>query len=259
MLNATIKLRLKNILPKFVLEALVSLRRLSTPRSNIDISHLAGKKGIEIGGPSNLYSSHLPIYQKIYSLDGVNFSNTTLWEGEIKSGQNYNYFRNRKGYQFICEATDLSQINDNAYDFLLSSNCLEHIANPMMAIMEWKRVLKSRGTLILVLPSKASNFDHKRPTTSFEHLLEDFDNNTTEHDLTHLPEILNLHDLSMDPQAGSFQNFEKRSLDNYSNRALHHHVFDLNVTASMLEHCGFEIIQQTEEKNNFFTSAKRDS
>ena len=38
-------------------------------------------------------------------------------------------------------------------------------------------------------------------------MLDDFSHDTQEDDLTHLPEILQLHDLSMDPPAGMRNNF----------------------------------------------------
>ena len=47
----------------------------------------------------------------------------------------------------------------------------------------------------LVVPHKDKTFDHNRPVTSLNHLEEDLDNDVDEDDLTHLPEILELHDL----------------------------------------------------------------
>jgi SAM-dependent methyltransferase len=256
MLTTRLKRKLRKILPKPIAEALSALRYSGARNVNpaLYIRHVAGKKGIEIGGPSTLFTTVLPLYRDILGLDGVNFSTDTVWEGQIRPGLHFNFFAHKKGFQFIADATDLSQIKDESYDFLLSSNCLEHVANPLKALMEWKRIIMADGALILVLPNKVSNFDHNRPTTSFDHILADFNNNTTEHDLTHLDEILRLHDLSMDPPAGNLESFRKRSLENFRNRALHHHVFDLSV----IDYCGFEIIQSTTTNNDFFTlSTKR--
>src|ERR1700758_2933402 len=83
------------------------------------------KYGIEIGGPSALFKTVLPLYQFVGGLDGVNFSTDTIWEGRIKAGEGFNYDDTNSGRQFISEATDLSQIPTARYDFLLSSNCLE--------------------------------------------------------------------------------------------------------------------------------------
>ena len=227
------------------------------PKSLPDLlqSFLAGKKGIEIGGPSYMFRMILPIYHLMDSLDCVNFSPDTIWEGSIKAGQSFNYFENKTGTQFISDGTDLAGIESGTYDFLLSSNCLEHIANPLKALKEWKRVLKDTGFMLLVLPVKENNFDHRRPVTSFEHLLEDLINQTTEKDMTHLDEILTLHDLAMDPPAGNIEQFRLRSLDNFNNRTLHHHVFDFPLIKRMLEYANFEVINMAKSDTDFFALA----
>jgi hypothetical protein len=60
---------------------------------------------------------------------------------------------------------------------------------------------EDNGLLVIVAPRKKVNFDHKRETVKFTHLLEDYNNNMDEHDLTHLEEILKFHDMSMDRPA----------------------------------------------------------
>ena len=65
-------------------------------RLDIFLKHFAGKRGIEIGGPSAIFSKEIPIYQVIDSLDGCNFSSQTIWEGTIVEGQNFNYLENKK-------------------------------------------------------------------------------------------------------------------------------------------------------------------
>jgi SAM-dependent methyltransferase len=215
------------------------------------------KYGIEIGGPSALFKTVLPVYQFVGGLDGVNFSTDTVWEGRIEAGKTFNYDDNKSGRQFISEATDLSEIATGQYDFLLSSNCLEHVANAIKALTEWKRVIKPGGGLILVLPNKDSNFDHRRPATKFEHMLDDFAHDVGEDDLTHLDEILTLHDLSMDPPAGDLEHFRQRSLKNFENRTLHHHVFDVQLIEKMLDHVGFEIVDMTTIKTDFFALATK--
>ncbi len=258
-MQVRIKKAVRKILPKSVVEALIYLKhsRSRLPNHEAYVAHVAGKKGIEIGGPSMVFKTTLPLYQKINDLDGVNFSTNTVWEGSIKSGHHFNFIGSKKGFQFVAEATDLSVIQDQSYECLLSSNCLEHVANPLKALMEWKRVIKLGAALILVLPNKASNFDHRRPTTPLAHLIEDFEKDTSEQDLTHLDEILSLHDLSMDPPAGDAVQFKARSLDNFNNRTLHHHVFDLDLMQNMLTYAGFEVVETTETRTDFFAMAKK--
>jgi len=158
MSSQSIKSKIKSILPRPVFEALSfirgSLYAEKIPDSDYYVSCVTGKNGIEIGGPSSVFKHTLPLYKKIDSLDGVNFSGTTLWEGNIKEGQTFNYYKKKMGRQYISDGTDLSKISDSIYDFALSSNCLEHIANPLKALKEWGRILKDDGFLILILPKK---------------------------------------------------------------------------------------------------------
>lgn len=201
-------------------------------------SLVSGKTGLEVGGPSGMFAAngYLPLYPVIQSLDGVNFSSNTLWEANLNEGSSYK-FGDRTGFQFIGEGTDLGIIPEGSYDFILSCNNLEHIANPIKAVMEWRRVVNEQGILLLILPRKESNFDHRRNITSLEHLIMDYENNTGEDDLTHLNEILNLHDLKRDPHAGTFEQFKKRSHDNLVNRGLHHHVYDQNLLNGIADYC----------------------
>ena len=199
------------------------------------------KSGLEIGGPSAVFnpSGYLPLYDTISGLDGVNFSTNTIWEGDLNEGKNYS-FHNRTGFQYIAEGSYLPAIKSNFYDFVLSCNNLEHIANPIAAILEWKRIIKDEGVMLIILPNKKSNFDHKRPYTSFEHVVNDYKLSVGEDDLTHLEEILELHDLSRDPLGRPFSKFKERCLDNISNRCLHHHVFDEALIRNILAHCNLQ-------------------
>jgi SAM-dependent methyltransferase len=219
-----------------------------------------GKRGIEIGGPSSIFKNdgYLPIYEDIYTLDGVNFSNQTVWEGSIREGYNYFYLKNKDlGYQFIGEGANLNFIDDCRYDFLLSSNNLEHLANPIKALLEWKRILRKNGFIILVLPNKNANFDNRRPFTEFSHLLQDYQNNIDETDLTHLEEILRLHDLKRDPQAGNKEVFKNRCLNNYENRCLHHHVFNLPLLKQIFDYIEMQIVLSHTSKTDYIVAAQK--
>ena len=202
-------------------------------------------------------NGYFPIYPKIKKLDGVNFSNSTIWEGSIVEGPHYKY-SNKIGFQFIAEGVKLDKINDDSYDFVLSCNNLEHMANPIQAIFEWKRILRKGGLLLLVLPNKRANFDHYRLDTKFEHLLADFENNTEEKDTTHLKEILALHDLKRDPQAGTRMRFETRCINNLKNRCIHHHVFSPELLKEMVEFCSLTVlVQHTSYTDHFVIASKR--
>lgn len=200
------------------------------------------KIGIEVGGPSRMFmhDGTLPIYDVIQNLDGCNFSEQTLWESGLSEGQTY-VISDKIGHQYICEATALAKrIEPDTYDCVVSSNCLEHIANPLKALDNFLYIAKKGGLILIVVPNKEATFDHQRPVTDFDHICYDMVNNIHENDLTHLNEILRLHDLSLDPPAGTLEQFKKRSLNNYENRGLHHHVFDDVLLRTMFKFLNIE-------------------
>jgi len=210
------------------------------------LSDVLQKRGLEIGGPSpDVFGTGgvFPLYSRIASLDNVNFSPNTRWESSIQEGNTFIFDPSRPpGRQYILEATALAGIPDAAYDFVLSSHTLEHTANPILALREWLRVLTNDGVVILILPHKDGTFDWKRPTTTLDHMKDDFDRGVDERDLTHLPEIFELHDLSWDLHAGDLANFKARSLKNFENRCLHHHTFTTLSAVTLLDHVGVRII-----------------
>ena len=201
----------KDILPENFINLLKVIKyNLSTkiPNHKAYIDATKNFHGLEIGGPSDIFKYYIPIYSKCSSMEFANFSSQTVWEGKLSSSTNY--YKDKMGKQHIADATELGIFVDNQFDFVMSSNCIEHVANPIKALKEMMRITKNK--MILVLPRKDSNFDHKRPVTTFEHLIDDYNNNVSENDLTHLEEILSLHDLKLDPPAGTFKQFQERSL-----------------------------------------------
>lgn len=226
---------------------LISYATRPEKRKLINISRsMKGKVGLEIGGPSAFFNlkSYFPVYVFAKRIDGVNFSAETVWEGKIKEGMSYNYANNRKGFQYISEASELDNIENDNYDFLLSCHSLEHVANPIKTLKKWYNVLKNGGKIILVLPDKNFTFDHNRPYTKFDHLLQDFNSETNEHDTTHFEEIFRLHDITKDAMINSPEELKKRTKDNFINRCVHHHVYSLELIRELLMHCGFKIEYQ---------------
>ena len=201
--------------------------------------------GLEIGGPSRFFHSGgtFPIYSVARNLDNVNYSRKTFWEGALEEGEHFRFNANKAaGRQFICEASDLSVIPPCKYDFVASCHTLEHCANPIKVLNEWRRVLRDDGWLALVLPHRAGNFDHRRRVTAFEHLLKDYSDGVTENDETHFAEILEKHDLDRDPEQQSKETFEKWIGENAVNRGAHHHVFDPALATRLVDYVGFELM-----------------
>lgn len=119
------------------------------------------------------------------------------------------------------------------------------------------RIIKTNGLLLLVLPNKDTNFDHKRNIISLDHLVDDFKNNISEQDLTHLDEILSLHDLSMDARAGDFEDFKKRSLNNFYNRCLHHHVYDMVLLKQIFNYFNVKLVSHDCTKTDFIILGRK--
>lgn len=247
---------LKTLGPVQVVKTILRIRNANDRKIQ---ACLRTKDGLEIGGPSRFFRKFgiIPVYPVINSLDGVNFSSKTIWEGDLKRGQNYRWEGAKLGFQHIMDGSDLSEISNCRYDFVLSCNSLEHIANPIRALEEWARVIKSGGHLLLVLPNKRNNFDHRRMTTAFSHLLEDHRNQVTEADLTHLGEILRFHDLSRDPRAGSLSDFRRRSEANFDNRCLHHHVYSLDLLRELLDYMKFDVLVSGEMKSDIYIFGRK--
>ncbi len=203
-----------------------------------------GKAGLEIGGPSPIFGRRgaLPVYQLAAQIDNCNFAPSTVWEGQIVEGKTFVFDRRRPaGRQFVAEASQLTMVHDESYDFVLSSHCLEHLADPLGGLAEWMRVLRPAGVLALVVPHKGATFDHRRPVTSLQHLQDDRDRRTGEDDQTHLDEVLRLTDLSIAPGVADHASFEARSRRNVENRCVHHHVFDTRLVLEVLTEANLQV------------------
>jgi hypothetical protein len=111
--------------------------------------------------------------------------------------------------------------------------------------------------MLLILPNRDYTFDWRRPITTLEHMRSDYEFDIHESDLTHLEEVVSLHDLSRDPGAGTPEHFRARCLENLKFRAIHHHVFVPKTAIQVVRYAGFDIIRQDVRQINIFTLAKK--
>lgn len=81
-------------------------------------------------------------------------------------------------------------IRSNALDYVANANVFEHLANPLKVLWEWARVTRDGGVIYLVIPDRRHTFDHPRKLTLPEHIVEDFDSNTTDSDGTHITDYI---------------------------------------------------------------------
>jgi SAM-dependent methyltransferase len=207
------------------------------------VKYFKAKNILELGGPSRFFYKNIPLYQLANRVDCANFGEYTPRDGKIKTGKKqYNYYKNKFGTQYIQDAINLNVIKDLSYDLVISSNCLEHIANPLKALFEWKRVLRKNSYLIIVLPNPKKTADKNRKITKFEHILEDFKKNTTEMDKTHIKEVIEKSAYTIDKISPTKDKFIEMVNNNYKYRILHHHVFDYGLIKQIAKYMGLDLI-----------------
>jgi SAM-dependent methyltransferase len=214
------------------------------PAYEICRSLVERQRGLEIGGPSAIFDRHgvLPLYPLFDRLDNCDFADTTIWHGETGEGAEFSFDDDRPpGRRYVRDGTSLVGMDDDSYDVVLASHTLEHIANPLLALVEWKRVVGSEGHLILVLPHYENTFDHRRRVTTLEHIEADFARSTGEDDTTHVREFVELCDLARVPERLSREAFEERIREQATNRTVHHHVFDTELVVRLLDRAGCEL------------------
>jgi SAM-dependent methyltransferase len=73
----------------------------------------------------------------------------------------------------VAEADRMPMLGAGSQDFIIANHLLEHVADPIGALVEWYRLLRRDGTLFLALPDKRVTFDKDRPRTTLDHLIAD--------------------------------------------------------------------------------------
>jgi SAM-dependent methyltransferase len=76
----------------------------------------------------------------------------------------------------IGSAEDLSPFEDSSLDFVIANHLLEHLEDPIAALLEFERVLRPGGVVYLGLPDPRRTFDCDRELTSVSHLFRDHEN-----------------------------------------------------------------------------------
>ena len=177
------------------------------------------------------------------------------------------------------EATALP-FRDRTLRYVASSHVLEHVANPVLALEEWCRVLRPGGVIYLVVPDKRYTWDRDRATTPVAHLLEDYARGTTACDGTHIADFVEKVDWATfspgtPPEAVAAKQAELRASYEHAVGTgheinIHFHVFE---PASVLELAGtlarlhparfdWEVVDQAERfpsdnPNGFFVALRR--
>lgn len=140
----------------------------------------------------------------------------------------------------VADASDLFFAEDECMDFVCSSHVMEHLANPLKAIAEWKRVTRENGIIYIAVPDNRYTFDRKRDRTPLSHLIDDFNNNVDQTDETHIAEFKE----KWDPDPTEFPNREQLVQDIPYPRPMyfHHHIWIADDIREILDHMGLKAI-----------------
>jgi SAM-dependent methyltransferase len=86
---------------------------------------------------------------------------------------------------YVMGMEDMSQIADQSVDFIIAAHVIEHLRNPLQALQQARRKLRSGGYLVLIVPDQARSFDRERELTPLDHLVSDYQNPSAERDTAH--------------------------------------------------------------------------
>ena len=100
-----------------------------------------------------------------------------------------------------------------------------------------------------MLPDKHRTFDYRRPVTSLDHMRDDYAQDMGEDDMTHVEEFVTLWDYKKFPIANSIAEHRERYRNNFQQRLLHHHVFDLK-SATIWSGSGWQVLAAERSRPN---------
>ena len=134
---------------------------------------------------------------------------------------------------YIGEADALNIFTDNKFDFVIANHLLEHMHDPIGAMIEWLRILKDGGILFLTIPNyRCNEYDFCRRPADIDHLINDYrtqpHNMKDEHWREFITKVegIDAEDPSFERRLAEFRKIDFR---------IHMHVFDKRLLMDMLE------------------------
>jgi SAM-dependent methyltransferase len=74
---------------------------------------------------------------------------------------------------YIENGFELASLPAGSQDFIIANHVLEHAENPIRVLLNWGRLLRPEGILMVTVPVAERCFDKGRPQTTLDHLKED--------------------------------------------------------------------------------------
>jgi SAM-dependent methyltransferase len=141
---------------------------------------------------------------------------------------------------YVTDAGDLSFASDGTLDFVCSSHVLEHLANPLGAIAEWKRVTTYDGILYVAVPDMRYTFDCKRDRTPLSHLVDDFEKKVDQADQSHVAEFV--EKFVYERACGTSREQLLERVRHKTERQVHHHVWTVDDMQEVFEYMGIKMV-----------------
>jgi len=134
--------------------------RVAAVRAKVAEEFIAGR-GIEVGAGSRPF----PIA-----------AHATVLYGDIRDQASLEAYFKAAGIPSgkHIDGQTFAGIGDEALDFVISAHVIEHLRDPVGAIVNAIRVLKPGGVHVLAVPEMQATFDRNRPETTLEHVMADF-------------------------------------------------------------------------------------
>ncbi len=195
-------------------------------RYEISKKHLKGR-GLEVGA----FHSPTPLLSGIES-DYVD---------QVKIDAIKKRFPKFKDYycvfpSIIDNGEKLSKIEENKYDFLIANHMLEHTQNFFETIQNHLRVIKQGGILFYAIPDKRFTFDKNRELTTYQHLKDEFIDESKHNSYNHYLDIAqNIYNLKDEAATREAKDLYKKGLD------IHFHVW---TSETFIEHIQMAIIDK---------------
>jgi 2-polyprenyl-3-methyl-5-hydroxy-6-metoxy-1,4-benzoquinol methylase len=126
----------------------------------------------------------------------------------------------------------MAGVRKNSLDFIIASHVIDHVRDPIGAILLSMSKLRSGGRLLLVVPKMERTLDSKRSLTSLEHVILDHTNPSRERDALHVVEF---HAYAKpEPLEEVYEKAMQSIHDDY--HSMHYHVWNEKNFQEMLEY-----------------------
>lgn len=187
------------------------------PESPIAHKYLDGLKGLEIGGAEH----------NSFGLDTLNVDYTDDMETIFKKAE-FNFCGKKMPVDIVAQGDDLP-VEDESYDFVISSHVIEHFFDPVKAIKEWMRVIKKGGYILIIAPTHYSLPGETRPCTTLKEIIDRHEGKIKKEDVN-----MSLNGLY--PPTGEPMNEHG-----------HFSVWDLQDFLPICKHYGWEVVEALEQ------------